>query len=202
LTGPAKGRFQLPRRRLLDQCSIHGPVSTELPASAARADRRPHREIEASSGVLTQLRTSLSYHAFSASCWRPPRVRPPWCRSATPASAATQVCVLACDTLDPSQARQETFRYRTRTLNGRRLELHVSRRSNGVAACRRLGPCHVHAAAVGVLSVPEVSCRACEGSSVVTGQYADLGGGGRGRRGRHRVANASAAASRMREGVV
>ncbi len=28
---------------------------------------------------------------------------------ATPAAAATQVCVLACDTLDPSQARQESF---------------------------------------------------------------------------------------------
>ena len=46
--------------------------------------------------------------------------------AATPASAATQVCVLACDTLDPSQARQETFPVPDKDLNGRRLELHVS----------------------------------------------------------------------------
>ncbi|MFF4895973.1 glycoside hydrolase family 76 protein [Streptomyces sp. NPDC001068] len=45
---------------------------------------------------------------------------------ATPAFAATQVCVLACDTLDPSQARQETFPVPNKDLNGRRLELHVS----------------------------------------------------------------------------
>ncbi|MEV7322023.1 glycoside hydrolase family 76 protein [Streptomyces sp. NPDC093970] len=45
---------------------------------------------------------------------------------ATPALAATQVCVLACDTLDPSQARQETFPVPNKDLNGRRLELHVS----------------------------------------------------------------------------
>lgn len=46
--------------------------------------------------------------------------------AATPAAAATQVCVLACDTLDPSQARQETFPVPNKDLNGRRLELHVS----------------------------------------------------------------------------
>ncbi|MET7781780.1 hypothetical protein ABZT28_39650 [Streptomyces sp. NPDC005388] len=45
---------------------------------------------------------------------------------ATPAAAATQVCVLACDTLDPSQARQESFPVPDKNLNGRRLELHVS----------------------------------------------------------------------------
>lgn len=45
---------------------------------------------------------------------------------ATPAAAATQVCVLACDTLDPSQARQESFPVPNKDLNGRRLELHVS----------------------------------------------------------------------------
>ncbi|MFE1292752.1 hypothetical protein [Streptomyces sp. NPDC058751] len=45
---------------------------------------------------------------------------------ATPATAATQVCVLACDTLDPSQARQERFPVPAVDLNGRRLELHVS----------------------------------------------------------------------------
>ena len=45
---------------------------------------------------------------------------------ATPASAATQVCVLACDTLDPSQAKQETFPVPDKTLNGRRVQLHVS----------------------------------------------------------------------------
>lgn len=48
--------------------------------------------------------------------------------AATPATAAaaTQVCVLACDTLDPSQARQESFPVPNKDLNGRRLELHVS----------------------------------------------------------------------------
>ncbi|MFD4604533.1 glycoside hydrolase family 76 protein [Streptomyces sp. NPDC058464] len=46
--------------------------------------------------------------------------------AAAPASAATQVCVLACDTLDPSQARQETFPVPDKDLDGRRLELHVS----------------------------------------------------------------------------
>ncbi|WP_406119962.1 glycoside hydrolase family 76 protein [Streptomyces sp. NBC_00989] len=45
---------------------------------------------------------------------------------ATPASAATQVCVLACDTLDPSQAKRETFPVPDKTLNGRRVQLHVS----------------------------------------------------------------------------
>jgi rhamnogalacturonyl hydrolase YesR len=46
--------------------------------------------------------------------------------AAPPAAAATQVCVLACDTLDPSQARQETFPAPDKDLNGRRLRLHVS----------------------------------------------------------------------------
>lgn len=46
--------------------------------------------------------------------------------AASPAAAATQVCALACDTLDPSLARQESFPVPTRNLNGRRLELHVS----------------------------------------------------------------------------
>ncbi|MGH1554163.1 hypothetical protein ACRAWF_26115 [Streptomyces sp. L7] len=46
--------------------------------------------------------------------------------AATQASAATQVCVLACDTLDPSQAKQETFPVPDKTLNGRRVQLHVS----------------------------------------------------------------------------
>ncbi|MFH0172660.1 glycoside hydrolase family 76 protein [Streptomyces cacaoi] len=46
--------------------------------------------------------------------------------AATPAAAATQVCVLACDTLDPAQARQESFPVPDKDLNGRRLRLHVS----------------------------------------------------------------------------
>lgn len=45
---------------------------------------------------------------------------------ASPASAAAQVCVLSCDTLDPSQARQETFPVPDRNLNGRIVRLHVS----------------------------------------------------------------------------
>ncbi|WP_327399938.1 glycoside hydrolase family 76 protein [Streptomyces sp. NBC_01288] len=45
---------------------------------------------------------------------------------ASPASAATQVCVLACDALDPSQAKQETFPVPDKTLNGRVVRLHVS----------------------------------------------------------------------------
>ncbi|MFJ3641296.1 glycoside hydrolase family 76 protein [Streptomyces sp. NPDC090108] len=43
-----------------------------------------------------------------------------------PARAATAVCALACDTLDPSKARQETFPVPDRTVNGRVLRLHVS----------------------------------------------------------------------------
>jgi hypothetical protein len=42
------------------------------------------------------------------------------------ASAATTVCFLACDTLDPSQARQEIFPVPEKQINGRRLVLHVS----------------------------------------------------------------------------
>ncbi|MFD7879525.1 glycoside hydrolase family 76 protein [Streptomyces sp. NPDC059766] len=48
------------------------------------------------------------------------------CAALVPAAAATQVCVLACDTLDPSLARQESFPVPDKILNGRRLELHVS----------------------------------------------------------------------------
>jgi hypothetical protein len=42
------------------------------------------------------------------------------------AQAATVVCFLACDTLDPSRAGQETFPVPERNVNGRRLVLHVS----------------------------------------------------------------------------
>jgi rhamnogalacturonyl hydrolase YesR len=44
----------------------------------------------------------------------------------TPSRAATAVCALACDTLDPSQAKQETFPVPDRNINGRVLRLHVS----------------------------------------------------------------------------
>ncbi|WP_405904855.1 glycoside hydrolase family 76 protein [Streptomyces sp. NBC_00828] len=44
----------------------------------------------------------------------------------TPASAATTVCALYCDTRDPSLARQDTFPVPTKDLNGRQLKLHVS----------------------------------------------------------------------------
>lgn len=43
-----------------------------------------------------------------------------------PAHAAQAVCALACDTLDPSKARQETFPVPDRNINGRVLRLHVS----------------------------------------------------------------------------
>ncbi|MFI8347741.1 glycoside hydrolase family 76 protein [Streptomyces sp. NPDC085596] len=43
-----------------------------------------------------------------------------------PARAATTVCALSCDTLDPSKARQESFPVPDRTVNGRLLRLHVS----------------------------------------------------------------------------
>ncbi|MEU4112756.1 glycoside hydrolase family 76 protein [Streptomyces sp. NPDC027717] len=43
-----------------------------------------------------------------------------------PARAATAVCALSCDTLDPSRARQESFPVPDRTVNGRLLRLHVS----------------------------------------------------------------------------
>ncbi|WP_281156575.1 hypothetical protein [Streptomyces sp. HYC2] len=42
------------------------------------------------------------------------------------ARAATPVCALACDTLDPSKAAQETFAVPDRNINGRILRLHVS----------------------------------------------------------------------------
>ncbi|MFJ6562278.1 glycoside hydrolase family 76 protein [Streptomyces sp. NPDC091412] len=42
------------------------------------------------------------------------------------ARAATPVCALACDTLDPSKAAQETFPVPDRNINGRILRLHVS----------------------------------------------------------------------------
>lgn len=44
----------------------------------------------------------------------------------TPAHAAPAVCALACDTLDPSKAQQETFPVPDRNINGRVLRLHVS----------------------------------------------------------------------------
>ncbi|MFJ4603743.1 glycoside hydrolase family 76 protein [Streptomyces griseoluteus] len=44
----------------------------------------------------------------------------------SPAHAASAVCALSCDTLDPSQARQESFPVPDRTVNGRLLRLHVS----------------------------------------------------------------------------
>ncbi|MFD7708545.1 glycoside hydrolase family 76 protein [Streptomyces sp. NPDC059786] len=40
--------------------------------------------------------------------------------------AATPVCALACDTLDPSQAQRDTFPVADRNINGRILRLHVS----------------------------------------------------------------------------
>ncbi len=43
-----------------------------------------------------------------------------------PAHAATPVCALVCDTLDPSKAQQDTFPVPNRTINGRILRLHVS----------------------------------------------------------------------------
>jgi hypothetical protein len=46
--------------------------------------------------------------------------------SSAPAAAATTVCVLSCDTRDPSLARQESFPVPDQGINGRRLELHVS----------------------------------------------------------------------------
>ncbi|WP_086694754.1 glycoside hydrolase family 76 protein [Streptomyces recifensis] len=44
----------------------------------------------------------------------------------SPAHAASAVCALSCDTLDPSQARQDSFPVPDRTVNGRLLRLHVS----------------------------------------------------------------------------
>ncbi|MGW6015484.1 glycoside hydrolase family 76 protein [Streptomyces sp. NPDC055210] len=44
----------------------------------------------------------------------------------TPSHAATPVCALVCDTLDPSKAQQDTFPVPNRTINGRTLRLHVS----------------------------------------------------------------------------
>ncbi|MFC1402564.1 MULTISPECIES: glycoside hydrolase family 76 protein [Streptacidiphilus] len=46
--------------------------------------------------------------------------------AAAPARAATTVCVLACDTQDPSLAKQESFPVPNLNLNGRQVELHVS----------------------------------------------------------------------------
>ncbi|MFJ5018938.1 glycoside hydrolase family 76 protein [Streptomyces griseoluteus] len=44
----------------------------------------------------------------------------------SPAHAASAVCALSCDTLDPSQAQQDSFPVPDRTVNGRLLRLHVS----------------------------------------------------------------------------
>ena len=43
-----------------------------------------------------------------------------------PARAATPVCALACDTLDPSRAARDSFPVPARNINGRTLRLHVS----------------------------------------------------------------------------
>jgi hypothetical protein len=43
-----------------------------------------------------------------------------------PASAATTVCAIYCDTRDPSLAQQETFPVANKIDNGRRIELHIS----------------------------------------------------------------------------
>ncbi|MFJ8001030.1 glycoside hydrolase family 76 protein [Streptomyces sp. NPDC096310] len=43
-----------------------------------------------------------------------------------PSHAATPVCALACDTLDPSKARRDAFPVPERNINGRILRLHVS----------------------------------------------------------------------------
>jgi predicted alpha-1,6-mannanase (GH76 family) len=42
------------------------------------------------------------------------------------ASAADAVCVLSCDTLDPSRAARESFPVADKIVNGRRLQLHAS----------------------------------------------------------------------------
>ncbi|MER8159820.1 glycoside hydrolase family 76 protein [Streptomyces sp. NPDC094472] len=44
----------------------------------------------------------------------------------TPSRAATPVCALACDTLDPSKAQRDTFPVPQVNLNGRILKLHMS----------------------------------------------------------------------------
>ncbi|MFD0653765.1 hypothetical protein ACFQ2Y_40030 [Streptomyces malaysiensis subsp. malaysiensis] len=44
----------------------------------------------------------------------------------TPSRAATPVCALACDTLDPSKAQRDTFPVPDVNLNGRTLRLHMS----------------------------------------------------------------------------
>lgn len=46
--------------------------------------------------------------------------------AAKPVAAAAAVCVLSCDTLDPSLARQDTFPVPDKLLNGRQIRLHVS----------------------------------------------------------------------------
>jgi hypothetical protein len=50
----------------------------------------------------------------------PPASSPP------PVTPAAVVCFLSCDTLDPSRAGQETFPVPEKSLNGRRIVLHVS----------------------------------------------------------------------------
>lgn len=46
--------------------------------------------------------------------------------AAAPVILADAVCVLSCDALDPSQAKQETFPVPEKQVNGRRVVLHVS----------------------------------------------------------------------------
>lgn len=64
--------------------------------------------------LLAMLCAMLPRGAWAAP--RPPAVTP---------QATTTVCALACDTLDPSQARQETFPVPDATVNGRVVRLHV-----------------------------------------------------------------------------
>ncbi|WP_433888947.1 glycoside hydrolase family 76 protein [Streptomyces sp. CA-111067] len=70
--------------------------------------------------VLLVLVTTLTAGAAGATA----SAAPPSPHAARPA-AATPVCALSCDTLDPSRAGAETFPVPTVTVNGRQLQLHV-----------------------------------------------------------------------------
>jgi rhamnogalacturonyl hydrolase YesR len=86
----------------------------------------PHREIEASSMSLRAADNVVRLSRLLRFLVTAAVVAVALVPTVTPASAATTVCVLACDTLDPSLAKQESFPVPNLALNGRRVELHVS----------------------------------------------------------------------------
>lgn len=89
---------------------LRAPRTTSAASSSPLLPRRPNRTLGTAAVLSTVLAILLSLAGTAA-----PR-----------ASAATSaVCALACDTLDPSRAAQESFPVPNVNLSGRLLQLHV-----------------------------------------------------------------------------